>query len=366
MGDIDSQVKAFRDKLLLDKKEKEKREAKRMEEKRLRDESLHYTNLKRDLHNIYGIDSFYCVKKWSYGWHVEKYDDYGNVRNNIERDYKPSAGYLYTPLLCWFDELIEKQELRSDRDVSYEIMKEFSTVPLSVTIETMTTFRVFDRPDSSRLKSTLRMREYAKKYGETDEFEKLMKKMIERSKDSVLEAAKRCKDLFLCMQMMKIEDIPIDQEWIISIAIDFSDEKAMFIMIDRAVSYDEGHMNIELFHAFIVRAMKNNDDALLIHYMKKFKDISFGPHHHDDDATKIKYVSEILKKIDHPCIHEAYHDEFEKMKTLKRKKRDHDFDLTALQKKILQLKDMIDTDQNEIDRFLLTCPVCVRERLSTL
>jgi len=177
-----------------------------------------------------GFDKFYCVIKTSWRYHEEDTNMDGvmsDVRNN-----RPDYAYYYTPLLCFLDNNLEPPEVGDcveGYDLSYEILSGFSPYEINASIDDIMSMRsMVSHWRLSKNKSIVSMREHAVKFGEKDQFEKLLLVLIDKFPSiELLLAILDAKDQDLIKRMMpwiKEHTSLIHNDDIIPVVGDFPDD----------------------------------------------------------------------------------------------------------------------------------------------
>ena len=237
-------------------------------------EKENYLDIKKQLTDL-GFDTFYCVKKslWTY------YQGKNGIRDRYHIEN------YYTPLLCFIDNTLETVNVYRDADkhhehhvyydVSYEILTEFSSVPIDITIIHIMSIcsDATDHGYDMHKKSIMRMRDNAVKFGEEDQFKKLMLTLIDKFPCySLVYAILNDKDQGLCEYMMQwIIQQPsfIKNEDIIPVLNDFPDH-LIYDLMDHASNYYGAEFLRKLIDAVTIRS----SDTILIYFLKKYDKIS--------------------------------------------------------------------------------------------
>ena len=318
-----------------------------------------YLEIKEKLTEL-GFDKFYCVIKTVWGYHKE-YRKMDGKKYSVRNKY-PDHEYYHTPLLCFLDDPIEPLNTKNYwSDVSYEILTEFSSFKTSATIDDMISMGLMDGDESHphySAKSITRMRKYAEKFDEKDQFENWLLILIDKFPSTELaHAILEAKDQKLTTRMMpwiKENGNWIGCDMIIPAVDDFPIDMIRELVASiRKTTY-------ALLGKIIDMAQKRSNDVVLIDILNKPGRISSD----DLSIEQRAYMRALLRKIDHPCIEEAYADKIEEIRTLKKQKLIHEIDRDQIQKqgeKLPILDEEIQFDQKKIEELLLTCPVSVRE-----
>ena len=278
------------------------------------------------------------------------------------RNKYPDHEYYHTPLLCLLDDPIEPLTAENYwSDVSYEILTEYSSFIQCCTIDDVISMEVMDGDESHphyNVKSITRMRKYAEKFGEKNQFENFLLILIDKfPTTTLLHAILEAKDQNLTSRMMpwiKENGCWINCDMIIPAVDDFP------IDMIRELVASISKTTWALLGKIIDMAQKRSNDVVLIDILNKpgriFSD--------DLSIEQRAYMRALLRKIDHPCIEEAYADEIEEIRKVKKQKLIHEIDRDQIQKhgeKLPKLDEEIQLDQKKIEELLLTCPVSVRE-----
>ena len=313
-------------------------------------EEERYLTIKKQLTDL-GIDTFYCVRKivWGYHYIVNKYG-----LRCTEREDHPTDTYYYTPLLCFLDNAFTPKNRvhEAGDDIFYEILNEFSSVREVVSIKDIISIKQMSY--SPPIKSIIRMRKHAVKWGEKDQLEKLLLILIDKFSDIYLfRAILQAQDQDLTKRMMPWvikTHAMIETADIVHVVDVFPND-----MIIDLIDHMKPSFSPELLEKFIDRAMKDSDDGVLIHFLNKYE----GPFPNDLSIKKSIYLRDLLVKIDHPRD-----GEIEEIRKLKKQKLEHENEWDQIQKQIEKMPKLTEESrliQERIEQVLLSCPVRVRE-----
>ena len=342
-------------------------------------EKQHYLDLKKEFDDKLSMKQLYRVKQSTWEFqedHIQKKD---GTRNEA-----PEIHYYYTPLLCL---LLRDLDGVKKIDVSYEVSSEFSSVPMNITIEDMISMEW----ESLKGKSILKLRDYAMKFGESDQFEILLLAMIDKFPN-----------LYLCCSILDLDDpilIRRIMPWIKNNTYSFGESYVAEVIdelpddiIHDLIDHLKGDFPEMVLSKLIDVAMNHKNNDLLIYFLKKYTKISIN----DLSIEKLRHLCDILKDIKHPDHEAVYAEEIGRMRSLKKRKMNHENDLTQtkskfdvtwneigdegleaiakalkvhkallrikeIQKKMSDLEHNINLDQEEIEQFFMSCPASVQD-----
>ena len=304
-----------------------------------------YSIIKKQLSDL-DLDTLYCVRKTVWGYHTE--DSFVNDGRIDVRDDHSVSAECYAPLMCFFDDSFEPRATGGNElmwDVSYEKVNGFSSIQVPVTIKDILSIKKYSTHDPEfrypPVKSITRMRQYAVKYGEEKQLEKLLLLLIKKFPSiHLVHAILKAKDQALIKHTMPWirQYYPIiKQDDIIPVVDVFPND-----MICDLLDHIDQSFSKRLLEKLIDRAIEDSNNLMLIHFLNMYE----GPFPNDLSIKKSIYLRDLLAKIEHPCD-----GEIEEIRKLKKQKLEHENKLNEESRLI----------QEKIGRVLLSYPARLRE-----